>query len=33
VGLVRDVEPAGAIVRGICADAEQIIRASGALLA
>jgi nitronate monooxygenase len=34
VGLVRDVEPAGAIVRGICAEAEQIIRSrSAALLA
>jgi nitronate monooxygenase len=26
VGLIRDVEPAGAIVRGICAEAEGIIR-------
>jgi nitronate monooxygenase len=33
VGLVRDVEPAGTIVRDICADAEQVIRASPALLA
>lgn len=27
VGLIRDVEPAGAIVEGICADAEAVIRA------
>jgi nitronate monooxygenase len=32
VGLVRDVEPAGAIVRGICAEAEQIIRSRSATL-
>ena len=32
VGLVRDVEPAGAIVRNICREAEQIIRARAALL-
>jgi len=32
VGLVRDVEPAGAIVRGICSEAERIIRARAALL-
>ena len=33
VGLIRDVEPAGAIVRGICEEAEGIIRARAALLA
>ena len=32
VGLVRDVEPAGAIVRGICEEAARIIRARAALL-
>lgn len=33
VGLIRDVEPAGAIVRGICEEAERVIRARAALLA
>ena len=33
VGLVRDIEPAGAILRGICEEAEQIIRSRAALLA
>jgi nitronate monooxygenase len=33
VGLVRDVEPAGTLVRGICAEAERIIRATAARLA
>ena len=33
VGLIRDVEPAGAIVRGICAEAERIIRSRASLLA
>lgn len=33
VGLIRDVEPAGAIVRGICEEAEQVIRARAARLA
>ncbi len=33
VGLIRDTEPAGAIVKGICAEAEAIIRArAGALI-
>lgn len=32
VGLIRDVEPAAAIVRNICAEAEQIIRSRAALL-
>ena len=32
VGLIGDVEPAGAIVRGICAEAERIIRAGAARL-
>lgn len=32
VGLVRDVEPAAGIVRGVCAEAERIVRARAALL-
>ena len=32
VGLIRDVESAGVIVRDICAEAEQIIRSRAAAL-
>lgn len=32
VSLIRDVEPAGAIVRNICAEAEQIMRSRAAAL-
>lgn len=32
VGLIRDVEPAGAIVRDICAEAERVIKTQAAAL-
>jgi nitronate monooxygenase len=32
IGLIRDVEPAGSLVRTICDEAEQIVRARAALL-